>query len=1071
MKTKLLLLFGLLLGMVSVQSQEYLEMIDSGTYRVAEIIENAEEYFADRDKGRGTGYKQFKRWEYNAKRLMNEAGYLPLITEKQEELQRYNAYLNETAQNRQSLIDNWTELGPLNWNATTSWNPGVGRITGLAIDKTNSNHIIVGANTGGVWKTTDGGQNWTPLTDTFSNLYVYSVTIDPSNSSIYFFGSNNGLIYKSTDAGATWNLLGTIGNSRVNKIVLHPTNSNLIFATAENAGIYKSTNGGTLWVVAVADGNGYDVEFSPGNPTVVFASGSGFHRSVDGGANFTTIGGFTAGPKMIGVSANNTNIVYVLEAAGNIFGAFYVSSNSGATFTMLNHAGNNYFGYSTTAQDNNGQAPRDMDITVNPNNANEVHIAGILTWRSMNGGVSFTITSDWIPGQAAGANIGYCHADVDIMEFDGNTLFVGTDGGIFKATNTTVINSNYYTDLTPGIGIRQFYKIGLSQTANVVVTGGSQDNGTSFYTAANGWLDWLGADGMEGFVDKNSTNIMYGMIQFGRMYRTDDGAASIINLPEPGQGFGEWVTPFEQDPSQVNTIYIGYNLVYKSINKGGSWTSISQDFFGDLDHLKIAPSNNQIMYAANSSTLYKTTDGGATIWSTITAPGGSINSIAIHPTNPNKVAVATTSSNRVFVSTNGGTSWTNYKLNLPNFSALALVWDDNTEDGLYLGMDYGIWYIDNTFANWQPFSNNLPNVIINELEVNTVDGNIYAGSYGRGLWASPKVIADSIDPVAICQDITVQLDASGSVTILATDIDNGSTDNVGIVSYSIDIDTFTCADVGNPVTVTLTVTDGAGNTDTCTATVTVEDNIDPIALCQDITVQLDASGNATITASDIDNGSSDACGIASLSLDITSFDCNDVNANTVTLTVTDVNGNFSTCTATVTVEDNIAPVALCKDITVVLDGTGNATITGADVDNGSNDACGIASLSVFPDSFDISNLGDNTVTLTVTDNNGNVATCTAIVTVVEILNTEEFLFQNNIMVYPNPAGTEVILYLPMDIVVDIRLFDVSGKQVIYQPNIFISKSHAINISVLNDGIYFVRINSEYGTITKKIIKE
>ena len=129
MKTKLLLLFGLLLGIVSVQSQEYLEMIDSGTYRVAEIIENAEEYFADRDKGRGTGYKLFKRWEYNAQRLMNEAGYLPLITEKQEELQRYNAYLNETAQNRQSLIDNWTELGPLNWNATTSWNPGVGRIT------------------------------------------------------------------------------------------------------------------------------------------------------------------------------------------------------------------------------------------------------------------------------------------------------------------------------------------------------------------------------------------------------------------------------------------------------------------------------------------------------------------------------------------------------------------------------------------------------------------------------------------------------------------------------------------------------------------------------------------------------------------------------------------------------------------------------------------------------------------------------------------------------------------------------------------------------------------------------
>src|SRR5690606_37151640 len=152
---------------------------------------------------------------------------------------------------------------------------------------------------------------------------------------------------------------------------------------------------------------------------------------------------------------------------------------------------------------------------------------------------------------------------------------------------------------------------------------------------------------------------------------------------------------------------------------------------------------------------------------------------------------------------------------------------------------------------------------------------------------------------------------------------------------------------------------------TATAVVTVEDNVDPVAIAKDITVQLDASGAATITAGDIDNGSNDSCGIASLSLDVTEFGCDDVGANTVTLTVTDNNGNVSTATAIVTVEDNVAPVAIAKDITVQLDANGTATITAADIDNGSNDACGIASLSIDVTEFGCDDVGANTVTLTV----------------------------------------------------------------------------------------------------------
>ncbi len=243
------------------------------------------------------------------------------------------------------------------------------------------------------------------------------------------------------------------------------------------------------------------------------------------------------------------------------------------------------------------------------------------------------------------------------------------------------------------------------------------------------------------------------------------------------------------------------------------------------------------------------------------------------------------------------------------------------------------------------------------------------------------MVVDTNPPTAVCQDITVQLDSAGSATIVAADVDNGSSDAEGPVTLSIDIDTFDCTDVPGPVTVTLTVTDAAGNTDTCTSAVTVEDNVAPTAICQDITVQLDASGNASIAATDVDNGSNDACGIASLAVSPNTFDCTDVGNNTVTLTVTDNNGNTSTCTSTVTVEDNIAPTALCQDVTVQLDASGNASVAAASVDNGSNDACGIASLSLSPNSFDCTDVGNNTVTLTATDNNGNISTCTATVTV------------------------------------------------------------------------------------------
>ena len=945
MKKNILLLLVMMLFVIGASGQDYKQLIAEGTHTVESIVEVAERHFDTVGRDRGTGYKPFKRWQYFAERAMDESGKLKTSEFYYNELQDYNARVNNEGLASRTVVGTWEEMGPTSWNATSGYNPGVGRITSIAIEENNLNHIIAGSGTGGVWKSLDGGVTWTVLTDNLANIDVYALAMDPTNSSTYFWGSTNGSIFKSTDSGSTWGLQGSLPEGIVNKILIDPTNTQKIYASAQGGGLYKSIDGGVSWTIIESSATtGYDFEFMPGNPNTVYASGDKFYKSTDGGSTFFTTDGlgawtqefvsgtnlwitsganqnnsvtprtgssmalffignfsapktrlvtpilnlngavnpqlkfsftqvdwggdidelrvvyktsasgtwtqlaeytaevatwsditlnlpnttddyyiafegtsnygrgltlddisvetdnlgvvfsdgfesapneFASGPKMIGVSADDPSVVYIVESNGGIFGGFHKSTDNGDTFTKLNH-NKNYFGYDSGGFDNLGQAPRDMDIAVNPNDIDDVHIAGINTWRSTNGGLAFNITSQWTPGGAAFENIGYCHADVDIMQFVGtgiNTrLFVGSDGGIYRADNPTTVNTNYYTDLTPGMGIRQFYRIGVSQTDPVVVTGGSQDNGSSVLTADGNWSDWWGADGMEGFVDKNNSQTIYGTSQFGAFVKSFNSGVNLVFIAQPdgkgGQNNWNWIVPFEQDPITPDVIYCAFDEVYQSNNGGTSWTSISQNFAADIDHFKVAPSNNQMMYLSiNGDFWYTTNAGNSWIQSSLNLNGGWINEIAVHPTDPSKIAIATTNSQKVYISSDNGLSWSSIQWNLPNFSAQALTWQNNGKDGLYVGMNYGIYYTDTDLGNtWVPFNNGLPNVRINELEINTADNRLYAATYGRGLWRS-NVYNESLSiddfestdlliyPNPASSEVTLKWDKSEAVSV------------------------------------------------------------------------------------------------------------------------------------------------------------------------------------------------------------------------------------------------------------------------------------------------------------------
>ncbi len=736
-------------------AQKYLELMQKEPVNFYEVQNEAERYFANRDKGKGSGYKHYKRWEYIHQKEIDDQGFVitakQVWNEEQNFLQNWsNNQMQSKGNGAKSLTGNWTSLGPLDWNRTSGWNPGVGRIVCIDVDDNNQNLIYVGSPTGGLWKSTDGGANWTVLTDDFPVMDIWSVEIDPSNSNTVYMGTAGGGILKTTDGGLTWNQTGTISGT-IRDILIHPTNSNIVFAartSSSNGAIFRSTNGGTTWT-QVSSVNTEDLRFKPGDPSIVYACGNDFQRSIDGGLSWTTISsGITHSERMkMDVSPANPNYVYLIQKSGNRFGRVYRSTNSGVSFTIRSQydgSTNNYLGYNSDGTDDGGQAGRDMAITVSNTNANEIIIAGIILFKSTDGGVNYIPLTEWfLPN-----SLGYVHADVEVLDYVGSNLFIGSDGGIYKSTD----NGSNFTDLTTGLGIRQFYRIGCSQSDPNVVSGGSQDNGTSVMRGpTRDWVDWLGADGMETFIDYSNANLLFGTSQYGSMYKSTNQGNSRSNISKPsGVGNGNWVTPFEIDPQTSTTIYVGFDELYKSTNSGNTWNAISTFGGGNMNEIALAPSNSNVIYVSFGTQLFTTTNGG-TSWNSITEPWtGFINYISVDPNNPQRVAVAVSGSQKAFISTDGGSNWTNITLNLPGIGANCILLDSKTENGIYMAMQSGVYYKDDLLPNWIPFLTGLPKVRVEELEIVNSVGKIRAGTYGRGLWESDVYSGNSgsLPPVA-----------------------------------------------------------------------------------------------------------------------------------------------------------------------------------------------------------------------------------------------------------------------------------------------------------------------------------
>ncbi|MGQ0826921.1 MAG: PKD domain-containing protein [Bacteroidota bacterium] len=839
----LLIVFGFI--NLSASAQKWIDMMEDPSANFYDIQKEANAYFAVHGTGRGTHYKQFKRWESNMHYYIDEQGNKiepRIIYERANQFQAENS-------NRSSRAANWTDLGPFDWTRTSSWSPGLGRIDYIGIDPNNSSIIYIASPEGGCWKTTNGGISWASLTDGLTFMKLGCVTVDPGNSNHVYIGTTGAGLLKSTTGGTSLSQInnGLPSTANIKKVLIDPTNSNIVLL-ATSSGVYRSVNAGGNWTRTSTIASN-DIEFKPGNSSIVYSSGNDFYKSTNGGVTFVKItnGITTTGRSFICVTPANANYVYLAQARGQEFGAFYRSTDSGTGFTLMvtgdPASGTNFFGYDPDGMDTGGQASYDMAMCASPTTLDEVHIGGIITWKTMDGGSSWVATTMWTYPNS----VGYTHCDIHALEYVGNTLFVGSDGGISISTD----KGDNFSDISAGLGIRMFYRMGCSASDPAMLAVGAQDNGGSILKSS-GWIDWIGADGMETFIHPTNTNIIYGSSQNGSLYKSTNGGNSYSGITEP-EASGNWTTPFIMDPNSATTLYAGYIEIYKSLNSGGTWTAIS-NFGGTakFDHIVVAPTNSSYIYASKGTSIYKTTDGGTNWISIATGLGGAtINRITVHNSSPDKVAVAT-SGTKVYTSANGGANWTNVSGNLPVIGVRCIIYENGTNEGIYAGLASGVYYRDNTMSNWVAYNTGLPQVPINELEIQYSSNKLRAATYGRGVWETDVYSVVAQPPVAnftsnvqqSCDGVINFSDLSTNVpTSWLWEFGDGKTSTLQNPSH-----TYT---VSGTYTVKLTSTNGVGNdVNTKTAFITVTVLADPITQnagrCGPGIVNLTATGSNTL---------------------------------------------------------------------------------------------------------------------------------------------------------------------------------------------------------------------------------
>jgi len=681
---------------------------------------------------------------------------------------RYNSHRNSLLKTESAI---WSSMGPqpvnMLFNGVSS-----GRVASVAVDPMNSSVIYAAAAGGGLWKSTDAGGHWTPLTDDLPRLSSGSVAVDPQDDNIIYYGQGElhfsldsypgSGFYESTDGGMSWTQITLPGALYyTGKVVVAPSNDSVVYACGYYD-IYRTSDRGQTWNelnLTPVDHSGnagavQDCDVDPTNANIVYATkGSQYANPSDTsyGVFKSTDGGSTWSRASSGLpSADYVDRICIAVAPSSHFTLYcgiygknpskpssdttraFKSTDGGSTWSPMN----------ITVDYGGGQGWYNNTVAVDPTNANIVYLGGVDLWKSTDGGATWgNITNSY-----SGGTVHPDQHSVSFVHGSGN-FYVGDDGGVWKTTD----GGSTFTSCNADLDVTQFYALGIDPENSSLTFAGAQDNGTEKNSTPN--LDWneiYSGDGGYVMVDPTNSGTIYVEYVNGALARTTDNGAQFKDIVSGITEDGYWTTPYLFDPHNSNILYTATDRVYRTTNQGTLWKPISTPLKTTSDlvtTMSISPVEPNVIYAGISgyrgddgggSFLYVSEDSGQT-WTNITIDGDSSNDFArvtADPTQKGVAYLAMLQSPEVMKTTDYGATWTAIGSTSNGFlgEPTKYVYVDSTTGFIYVGAYDGLYFSSNDGTSWSKLGTGLPDAVVDDIAIQYGSKSLRVATHGRGVW-------------------------------------------------------------------------------------------------------------------------------------------------------------------------------------------------------------------------------------------------------------------------------------------------------------------------------------------------
>ena len=684
-----------------------------------------------------------------------------------------------------------------------------GRIADIAVHPDDENVWYVAVGSGGVWKTDNAGTTWQAIFDGQSSYSIGCITIDPTNPYTIWVGTGENVggrhvafgdgLYKSTDGGKSWKNMGLQASEHISKIIVHPENSDIIWVAAQGPlwskggerGLYKSTDGGKSWnrVLGNEEWTGVtDIAMDPRDPDVLYAAtwdrhrtvaaymgggpGSGLHKSTDGGQSWEKLSKGLPRSNMgkigLAISPQQPDIIYAAIELDRTKGGLYKSTDRGASWSKQSGAvsggtGPHYY----------------QELYASPHQFDRIYLMDARIQVSEDGGKTFRRLNERTK-----------HSDNHALVFrkdDPDYLMIGTDGGIYESfdlAKTWRFISN--------LPITQYYKVAVDDREPFYhIYGGTQDNGShggpsrtdNTHGIRNAdWYKTLGADGHQSATEPGNPNIMYAETQQGGLHRVDRITGEQVYI-QPQAGLEDdperfnWDAPILVSPHSPSRLYFASQRVWRSDNRGDSWTAISGDLTRNQERLALpimgkvqswdnpwdvnamsnyntitslaeSPKLDGLIYAGTDDGIVQVTEDGGKNWRKIETnnmPGvpatAFVNDIKADLFDENTVYVALDNHKYgdfkpyLLKSTDRGKSWKSISANIPDRHLVwRMVQDHVSPNLLFAATEFGIFFTLDGGEKWMKLKGGVPTISFRDLAIQRRENDLIGASFGRGFF-------------------------------------------------------------------------------------------------------------------------------------------------------------------------------------------------------------------------------------------------------------------------------------------------------------------------------------------------